>query len=78
MSTTDTSDAGTPKQPLLRVISGNPTDEEIAALVVVFSSLRGAAQGPESSVQTTWGSPTDVHRPGRLVAPAAQSLRRAW
>lgn len=71
-------DATTPEPPFLRVVSGNPTDEDIATLVVLFSGLRSAPESTTSAVRSAWGLPTDQHRPSRLVSPAAESLRRSW
>ena len=71
-------DATKPEPPFLRVVSGNPTDEDIAALVVLFSGLRSAPVAPTAEVRSAWGLPTDQHRPSRLVSPAAESLRRSW
>ncbi|SDS32073.1 Acyl-CoA carboxylase epsilon subunit [Nocardioides scoriae] len=38
--------ASPPETPLLRVVTGDPTDEELAALVAVVSALAGAARPP--------------------------------
>lgn len=75
---TDATEPTTPAQPFLRVVAGRPTDEEVAALAVLFSGLRAAPPAPTPAVRSAWGLPTDLHRPGRVVAPAAESLRRSW
>lgn len=65
-------------RPFLEVLSGNPTDEEVAALVMVFSGLRAAKPDPAADVRSTWGRPVDAHRGRRVVSPAVESLRRTW
>lgn len=47
-TTGEATDASRPEQtlvPALRVVSGQPTEEELAALVVVLASRTGAAAG---------------------------------
>jgi hypothetical protein len=41
------------ERPHLRIVKGNPSDEEIAALVAVVSSL-GAAEAPSQPKQSVW------------------------
>jgi hypothetical protein len=54
--THDSSDA-TATRPLLRVVRGNPTDEELAALLAVVAA-RGSAAAPEPApVRPLWGRP---------------------
>jgi hypothetical protein len=51
--------------PFLRVVKGDPTPEELAALVAVLASLGGpAAVAPRRTPQ--WNAPRRLHR---LVAP---------
>ncbi|MGH3713852.1 MAG: acyl-CoA carboxylase subunit epsilon [Micromonosporaceae bacterium] len=38
--------ADTPRRPLLRVVRGAPTDEELAALTVVLAAKASAGAGP--------------------------------
>lgn len=49
--------------PLLRVIKGSPTDEEIAALVAVVTSLGRTASRPEVK-PSEWAAP---HRALRVA-----------
>ena len=42
----ETSASESPQAPLLRVVSGDPTPEELAALVAVVASLGSAAAAP--------------------------------
>ena len=44
-----------PARPLLRVVRGNPTPEELAALVAVVASRGGAAE-PEPTPPSLWAS----------------------
>jgi hypothetical protein len=49
--------AGPTPEPLFRVVRGNPTDEELAALVTVLSSLSGAVPEPENrEVNAGWSA----------------------
>ncbi|MDO8732840.1 MAG: acyl-CoA carboxylase subunit epsilon [Actinomycetota bacterium] len=41
-----TSEHPDPKRPVLRVISGNPTEEELAAILAIVSSLTPDATPP--------------------------------
>jgi hypothetical protein len=68
------SDTEDPAEPLLTVVRGNPTAEEIAALVVVLSSLRTPPAAPPEPIstdgwaarwrglRTTWRSGPDAWR----------------
>jgi hypothetical protein len=47
-----------PKEPHIRILKGNPTDNELAALIVVLGSAGGAPQ-PEQPESTRWGLPVD-------------------
>ena len=52
-----------PARPQLRVVRGNPTPEELAALVAVLASRGGAAPEPEP-VRSAWGRPgAAIRRP---------------
>ena len=51
--------------PVLRIQSGNPTPEEVAALVVVLSALGGADPEPSRQPRSAWADPAI-----RLGAPA--------
>ena len=67
----DESDSEAVRQPLLRVVKGDPTDEELAALVTVVSALAaGAAQASSGRDQprSEWSAPArrlrGIHRHG--------------
>ncbi len=62
------------QEPYLRIVSGNPTPEEIAALVTVVAA---AAETGEPNVEETvdgWGSPAAMHRTP-MPAPGPKSSR---
>ncbi len=46
------------KEPHIRILKGNPTDQELAALIVVLGSAGGAPQ-PAQPESTRWGLPVD-------------------
>lgn len=54
----------------LRIVKGNPSDEEIAALVSVLAAAAGAA-APEGDGKPpeTWGEPTRMHRQWAPFSP---------
>ena len=45
-------------EPHIQILKGRPTDEELAALIVVLGSAGGALP-PEQPEQTRWGLPVD-------------------
>jgi hypothetical protein len=47
--------------PLLRVVRGDPTPEELAALVAVVASL-GAPPAPAPRRTAVWSAPARLHR----------------
>jgi hypothetical protein len=54
--------------PLLRVISGDPTPEELAAFVtVVLAASQDVTSPPLPPLTTNWGAPAGMHR---AVMPA--------
>ena len=53
----------TPQQPLLRIVSGNPTPEELAALVTVIAAAASSATVEEDESDLSgWGAPVNMHR----------------
>ena len=68
----DGSDANNPAQsehetpdahePHIQVLKGNPTDEELAALIAVLGSAVGGGGEPGQPEQTRWGLPVDKLR----------------
>lgn len=61
--------------PVLRVISGDPTDEEIAALLAVVMARPGGDGESESVPTSTWADPGSRHRG---VRPVFTPGRDAW
>ncbi|MQA33305.1 acyl-CoA carboxylase subunit epsilon [Modestobacter roseus] len=49
--------------PLLRVVRGNPSDEELAALTVVVAALSRPRPRRRATPVGAWGSPAALHRP---------------
>ena len=55
----ETPDAATPHEPHIRVLKGNPTDEEVAALIAVLGSAVGDSGEVGQPDVTRWGLPVD-------------------
>jgi hypothetical protein len=52
-------------RPVLRIVRGDPSDEELAALVTVLAAAGSAAEGaPAATQESQWAAP------GRLVRRA--------
>jgi acyl-CoA carboxylase epsilon subunit len=58
----DTAETPHAHGPHLQVLKGNPTDEELAALVAVLGSAAVGAGEPGQPEQTRWGLPVDKLR----------------
>ena len=58
----------TEKRPILRVVKGDATPEELAALVAVIASMSGTAAPAKPKPPSTWADPArglrTVHRHG--------------
>ncbi|WP_235831517.1 acyl-CoA carboxylase epsilon subunit [Gordonia zhaorongruii] len=61
--TNDDAAPGPAEKPFLTVVSGNPSDEEVAALVSVLAAAGGDPGPLGPVVRNDWGLPTDMHRP---------------
>ncbi|WP_433661914.1 acyl-CoA carboxylase subunit epsilon [Nocardia sp. CA-128927] len=57
--------------PFFTVVKGNPSDEEIAALVCVLSAAADAAAAGPSGPADMWGRPTFMHRGTSPFSPYA-------
>jgi hypothetical protein len=61
-------DAVADSKPLLRVVKGNVTEEELAALVAIVAGRSSAGVPAKPKPRSEWGHPTravrGVHRPG--------------
>lgn len=58
--------------PFARIVKGNPTDEEIGALVAVLSAAAAAGSGEpqgDGKPPETWGNPTRMHRQWAPFSP---------
>lgn len=57
-----------PSTPILRVVKGNLTEEELAALVTVVAARAAGARPAPKRPRSLWGHPVravrGVHRPG--------------
>jgi hypothetical protein len=49
-------------EPRIRIERGEPTDEELAALVAVLGSASGGAPEPRVQERNLWGHPVDKLR----------------
>jgi Acyl-CoA carboxylase epsilon subunit len=58
----ETPDAAQPHEPHIRVLKGNPTDEEVAALIAVLGSAGGGVGQVGQPEVTRWGLPVDKLR----------------
>jgi hypothetical protein len=48
--------------PRIEVLKGNPTDEELAALIAVLGKAGGGVAEPEPRERNMWGHPVDKLR----------------
>ncbi|MBY4128711.1 acyl-CoA carboxylase subunit epsilon [Rhodococcus fascians] len=62
---------GCAASPEIRVVKGNPSDEDLAALVAVLTAAQGESAPGQSGPPELWGSPTLLHR--RFAAQSAYS-----
>ncbi|WP_069165040.1 acyl-CoA carboxylase subunit epsilon [Nocardia altamirensis] len=58
-------------EPLFRVVKGNPSDEELAALVCVLTAAVESAAASQSGPADMWGRPTMMHRGTSPFSPYA-------
>jgi Acyl-CoA carboxylase epsilon subunit len=61
----------TDEPPLLRVVKGDPTPEELAALVAVVTARRGAGTAPAPRPRPVWGHPAAAMRRALSAGPGA-------
>jgi hypothetical protein len=48
-----------PHEPHVQILKGQPTVEEVAALMAVLGGVGGATPKPEQRERTRWGLPVD-------------------
>ena len=46
-------------EPHINVVKGNPTEQELAAVIAVLASASGAPVEPREAEQNLWGHPVD-------------------
>ncbi|MDV8054023.1 MULTISPECIES: acyl-CoA carboxylase subunit epsilon [unclassified Rhodococcus (in: high G+C Gram-positive bacteria)] len=67
------SEVVSPSPAAVRVVKGNPSDEEIAALVTVLTAAQGGSESTgDSRPRELWGSPELLHR--RFAPQSAYSF----
>nr|WP_246461494.1 acyl-CoA carboxylase epsilon subunit [Nocardia transvalensis] len=70
-SRTDT-DTESSTGPVIRILKGSPTDDEIAALVCVLAAAANSAAAPApAGPADQWGRPTLMHRGTSPCSPYA-------
>lgn len=57
--------------PLFKVLKGNPSDSEVAALTAVFTQLIAASQPADAGERNLWGRPEDRLQPHTVFNPRA-------
>ncbi len=78
MTADETTEAQEPTTPRLRVVKGDPTPEELAALVAVVAARNAAAAASERpKPRSEWGHPVRLHRGPHRVGPG-QWRASAW
>jgi Acyl-CoA carboxylase epsilon subunit len=73
------SDAAATLGEAIRVVKGNPSDEEIAALVAVLTAAAASA-GPVADTRPPelWGSPAAMHRTFAPFSPYSFAASRRY
>ena len=46
-------------EPHMKVVKGEPTEKELAAVIAVLASASGAPEEPREAEQNLWGHPVD-------------------
>jgi hypothetical protein len=59
VSENETAQTQRPHEPHIQILKGQPTEEELAALVAVLGSVGGGAAEPAQPERTRWGLPVD-------------------
>lgn len=71
MTDTTTSDSENAREPFLRVVSGNPTEEELAALVTVLAAASSQRNDTSHRPTSTWAAKHTIMRRPLHVGPGA-------
>lgn len=70
----ETTPEETPQRPMLRIVRGDPSPEELAALTVVLAAASGGGGEPDAGPTTSWADRASLVRrpvhpgPGAWVA----------
>ena len=60
----------------VRVVRGNPTPQQVAALTAVLAAKSAASGGPTNTIGNDWGRPVDRLRPN--WASPTSHYRQLW
>ncbi|SNT34477.1 acyl-CoA carboxylase subunit epsilon [Rhodococcoides kyotonense] len=73
-------DAVSELQAAIRVVKGNPSDQEIAALVAVLSAAAASSSAPvtDSRPPELWGDPSSMHRTFAPYSPYSFAASRRY
>jgi Acyl-CoA carboxylase epsilon subunit len=78
-SSSENGSAAEPARPVLRIVRGDPTPEELAALLAVVGAKSGTGSGaaelPARSTRSAWSDPARLVR--RPVRPGPDGWRRS-
>jgi hypothetical protein len=79
----ETPGAAHPHEPHIRVLKGNPTDDEVAALIAVLGSAGGGSREVGQREVSRWGLPVDKLRYSifswqKLTLVQRTHMRRDW
>lgn len=66
-----------PQRPLLRVVHGDLSAEELAALVAVVAAKASGGEPEQAKPRSEWGHPVRQHRGAHRVGPG-QWRTSAW
>jgi Acyl-CoA carboxylase epsilon subunit len=58
----ETNNSAFVSEPVIEVLKGNPTEDELAALIAVLGSVGSGAGEPAQHEHTRWGLPVDKLR----------------
>jgi hypothetical protein len=65
-----------PERPILRIVSGSPSPEELAALTAIVAAASGSGDAPAPVARRGgWSDPSRQHR--SLLAPGPNGWRSA-
>jgi len=59
------------EQPVLRVVRGEPSAEELAVLTAVMTAAGGSEDEPATPLRGRWNDPARTHRRELLPGPGA-------